>query len=89
MENNESIAYIVAEVHSFDTALDYTVYDTVFDTREEARAYLDVLMKDICAFIKDAYSDKYTVSKDGTSVSTPDGDTWRYLIKKLNFSESD
>ena len=89
MENNESIAYIVAEVHSFDTALDYTVYDTVFDTREEARAYLDVLMEDICAFIKDAYSDKYTVSKDGTSVSTPDGDTWRYLLKKLNFSESD
>lgn len=39
--------------------------------------------------IKDAYSDKYTVSEDGTSVSTPDGDTWRHLIKKLNFSESD
>lgn len=89
MENNDNTAYIVAEVHSFDTALDYTVYDTVFDTREEAREYLDVLMEDICAFIKDAYSDKYTVSEDGTSVSTPDGDTWRYLIKKLNFSESD
>lgn len=89
MENNESIAYIVAEVHSFDKVLNYTVYDTVFNTREEAREYLDVLMEDICAFIKDAYSDKYTVSEDGTSVSTQYGDTWRYLIKKLNFSESD
>lgn len=89
MENNDSIAYIVAEVHSFDKALDYTVYDTVFDTREEAREWVDALMAVACSIIKDAYSDKYTVSKDGTSVSTPDGDTWRYLIKKINFSESD
>lgn len=87
MENKE-VYYVVVAIQEFDNQVDYSVSEDLFKSREEAMEYIE---EEIGGLLR--YNKMYGVSakpgEDGMSISSEDGDYWRYIIKKIDISNPD